>query len=332
MNMNSQQVILLVLLDLDTVDHKNLLKRLEATVGIRDAALSWFASYVTNRWQRVTIEQCQSEKFHLECGVPQGSCLGPLLFTIYASKLFDKIKRHLPSTHACADDTQLYLSFSPNCTTSADDAVKSMERCVRDIKAWMITDKLKLNDGKTELMLIGTKQQLAKINVGGLCVGSTIISPASVTKNLGVWFDENMTMVSNINQMCKSSYFHLHNIRRIRKYLTSDTAQTLIHALITARVDYCNSLLSGIPDIQIGRLQRLQNSAARLICGTPRYSHITPVLRALQWLPVPFRVVFKIAVITFKAIHGMAPGYVCDLVRIRKHERYSLRSTEGHPP
>ena len=78
---------------------------------------------------------------------------------------------------------------------------------------------------------------LAKIDVGGLCVDNTIISPASVRKYLGVWFDENMTMVSNINQMCKSSYFHLYNIRRIRKYLTTDTTKTMIHSLITARID-----------------------------------------------------------------------------------------------
>ena len=84
--------------------------------------------------------------------------------------------------HAYAGDTQFYLPFSPNCTTSADDAVKSMESCIKDIKAWMITDKLKLNDGKTVLMLIGTKLLLAKINVVGLCVGNAIFSPASVTK------------------------------------------------------------------------------------------------------------------------------------------------------
>ena len=81
-------------------------------------------------------------------------------------------------------------------------------------------------------------------------------------------------------------------------------------------------------DVNIGKLQRLQNSAARLICGTPRYSHITPILHTLHWLPVSFRIIFKIAVITFKAIHGMAPGYVCDLVKISWHERYSLRSTK----
>ena len=101
----------------------------------------------------------------------------------------------------------------------------------------------------------------------------------------------------------------------------------LIHALITARINYvyCNSLLFGIPDINIGKLQSLQNSAARLICGTPHYSHI---LHALHLLPVSFRIVFKIATITFKAIHGMAPWYVHDLVTIRKHELYSLRSTQ----
>ena len=89
-------------------------------------------------------------------------------------------------------------------------------------------------------------------------------------------------------------------------------------------IHYCNNLLFGIPDIHIGQLQRLQNSATCLICGTPRYSHIMPVLHALHWLSVSLRIVFKIAVLTFKTIHDMAPGYVCDLVRIRKQECYSL--------
>ena len=113
MNMDAQRVTLLVLLDLsaafDTVDHEVLLTRLRSSFGIRGTALRWFASYLSNRWQRVSFNQEVSERFDLTCGVPQGSCLGPLLFTIYASKIFEIIKEYLPQAHAYADDTQLYL-------------------------------------------------------------------------------------------------------------------------------------------------------------------------------------------------------------------------------
>ena len=117
---------------------------------------------------------------------PQGSCLGPLLFTMYASKLFDIIKGYLPQTHAYADDTQLYLSFKPDTTSSQSDAVYAMERCISAIRCWMIKDKLKVNDSKTEFMLIGTRQQLAKVDIKGLVVGDATISPATAVKNLGI--------------------------------------------------------------------------------------------------------------------------------------------------
>ena len=114
MNMNCKHVTLLVLLDLsaafDTVDHDILLARLKSIVGINGTALNWFTSYLSNRSQRVSLNGCISDSFRLPHGVPQGSCLGPLLFTIYSSKLFEVIKYHLPQAHAYADDTQLYLS------------------------------------------------------------------------------------------------------------------------------------------------------------------------------------------------------------------------------
>ncbi|CAB3984911.1 Hypothetical predicted protein [Paramuricea clavata] len=117
-SMDQQRVSLLVLLDLsaafDTVDHQVLLRSLEVSFGITGTALKWFKSYLTNRSQRVLINGNYSESFSLPHGVPQGSCLGPLLFTIYASKLFEIVKCHLPDVHAYADDTQLYLSFKPD--------------------------------------------------------------------------------------------------------------------------------------------------------------------------------------------------------------------------
>ena len=122
MNLDSERVTFLVLLDLstvfDTVDHGVLLNRPSTSFGVRGSALQWFTSYLLKRSQRVSIDQNLSEKFNLQCGVSQGSCLGPLLFTIYASKLFEVIKNYLPQSHAYADDTQLYLSFNADSACS----------------------------------------------------------------------------------------------------------------------------------------------------------------------------------------------------------------------
>ena len=102
-----------------------------------------------------------SKKFPLCQGVPQGSCLGPLLFIVYTRKLFDIVERHLPQVHCYADDTQLYVSFSPNQSAEADAALKSITHCVSDVRSWMISDNLMLNDDKTEFVILGKKQQLA---------------------------------------------------------------------------------------------------------------------------------------------------------------------------
>lgn len=144
LNMNNQRVILLVLLDLsaafDTVDHQVLLKRLESSFGISGTALRWFKSYLAGRSQRICFESCYSKKCDLPHGAPQGSCLDPLLFTIYASKLFEIVKAHLPNAHAYADDAQPYLSFKPYSHTNQTEAVGAMEACIEDIRAWMAAD------------------------------------------------------------------------------------------------------------------------------------------------------------------------------------------------
>ena len=151
--MNSRQVTLLVLLDLssafDTVNYEVLLKRLHTDVGIRGKALDWFKSYLNGRSQRIAVQGTMSR---LDCGVPQGSCLEPLLFVIYASNLFKIVEKHLPTTHCFADDTQLYFSFKPDDTTSQNDAINAMNKCVDDLRNWMITDKLMINDDKTEFL------------------------------------------------------------------------------------------------------------------------------------------------------------------------------------
>ena len=158
----------------------------------------------------------------------------------------------------------------------------------------MTTDKLKLNDDKTEFLIIGTRQQLSKVHIEKLSVGDVSAAPVISARNLGTWFNTNLGLVTHITNTCKAAVYHLHNITRIRKFLTMAFTKVLVHAFIMARIDYCNSLLYGLPTTHINKLQRVQNAAARLICSTPRFSHVTPVLFSLHWLPVKFRIDFKI--------------------------------------
>lgn len=332
MKMNSQEVTLLVMLDLsaafDTVNHDILIKRLHEELGIADSALSWFESYLHNRMQKVDIEGSISNPFDLGCGVPQGSCLGPILFIIYASKLFKIIEHELPCAHCYADDTQLYLSFKPN-TTSQDQALQAMENCIGKIRKWMIHDRLLINDSKTELILIGSKQQLSKLQPISVSVGNSVINNSSEVKNLGCWLDANLSMSKHITNICKSAFFYLHNIRSIKKYLHEDSLHTLVHAFITNRLDYCNSLLYGASKELIAKVQRVQNAAARLLLNVGRYSHITPILYELHWLPIQACIKFKILLLTFKALHNLLPSYINSLISIKSKSSYCLRSNDG---
>ena len=160
-----------------------------------------------------------------------------MLFSLYTSEPFDVISQHLPTAHSYADDTGIYLAFNPNDDSDQDAAIAAMEACLCDICSWMINDKLMINDSKTEFMLIGTKAQLQKTKSATLTIGESIISPSTEPlRNLGAWFDCHF----------RSAFFHLHNIRRVRKYLSIGSAEKLVHTFITSKFDYCNSLLYGL--------------------------------------------------------------------------------------
>ena len=196
-----------------------------------------------------------------------------------------------------------------------------MERCIRAVRAWLIVDKLKLNEDKSDFLLIGTRQQLSKVRTDSLMVGDTPVKSVSEARNLGVWFDSNFQFRSHINKTCQSAFFSLYNIRRIRKYLPFEAAKSLVQAFVISRIDYCNAILYGLPAIHVNRLQRVQNAAARLLTNTPRYSQITPVMINLHWLPVKFRIIFKV-----KALHGLAPAYLSDIISFKGDSNYNLRS------
>ena len=225
---------------------------------------------------------------------------------------------------------QLYVSFSPHQSAEADAAINSMTDCISDVRSWMISDNLMLNDDKTEFLIPGTKQQLAKANIDNIKVGSANVSPVPVVRNLGSWFDSQLTMSSHISKLCSVAFYHLYNIRRIRKYLSQEVTETLVHGFITSRIDYRNSLLHGLPNSQPAKIQRVLNASARLVCNAPRFCHIIPIMCDLHWLPIRVRINFKALLLTFKTLHGLVPQYLRSLISI-KTSCYSLRGSNTLP-
>ena len=165
-----------------------------------------------------------------------------------------------------------------------------------------------------------------KIVPQNLQVGCVSVPPSENARNLGVFFDQCMKMDKHISKVCQATYYQLRNISAIRSLLTRSAAESLIHSLVTSRIDFCNSLLVGLPSAMLNRLQGVQNAAARLLTGTKKYDHITPILTELHWLPIKYRIEFKILLLIFKAVHGLAPGYVTSLIEQRRL-RPGLRSS-----
>ena len=245
---------------------------------------------------------------------------------IYASKLFDVIKLHLPTAHGYAGDTQLFVSFSPNKSTAQFEAVTAIQLCVDDIRNCMTNDKLLLNDAKTAFLMIGTKQQLAKVNIDHILIGDCVIRPKGVVKNLGTWLDSTLLMNSHVNNTCSNALYYLYNIRRIRKYFSRQSTETLIRAFVSSRVDHRNILLYGLRAYKLTELQRVQNATARIIFQESKYCHVRPLLYNLHWLAVKFRIDFKILLLTYKTINGLAPFYLQELINPKEACKYRLRS------
>ncbi len=331
--LGENQAVLLVLLDLsaafDTVDTSRLIDVLEGQFGVTNTAKSWFSSYLFNRSQRVAIGSSLSNEFSLESGLPQGSVVGPILFNTYTAPLEMILKRHNVQYHKYADDIQVYTVYNPYHNRGLAIATETLASCIQDIRQWMLINRLKLNDDKTSFMHFLSPYHLNKFGSTSIQVGDTVIHSETQCKNLGVMFDCHLSMKEQVANICKKCHYHLRRIRYIRKYLTHSSCRTVVQALVISNLDYCNAILCNIPENQVRRLQRIQNSAARIISRSGKYEHITPILLTLHWLPVKLRIKFKVLVLIWKCLNSMSPVYLQNLISIYQRDSRLRKLTEG---
>lgn len=335
--LDNNRMVLLVMLDLtaafDTINHNTLFHRLETDLGVTGPPLAWFRSYMLNRYSRVSINGQCSRDVLLDCGVPQGSIMGPLVFTTYILPLGNIIRSHNLLFHIYADDTQVYSSYDPKNQAEYLNSLKSLEMCITDIRNWMTSNKLKLNMEKTEFLIIGSSHNLRSHPVLTLKIGTNVVKPVKSVRNLGVIMDRDGSMTSHVRGLCRTLNYQLRNIARIRKYLDEDTCHHIVRALVLSRIDYGNSLLAGITTAHFNSLQRIQNKAVRLICGAKRREHISPYMTRLHWLPVRQRVNFKLLVFMYQSINGSAPEYLSSdivLYNTQSSSHRYLRSSADH--
>mgnify|MGYP001552403918 CR=1 FL=1 len=252
--------------------------------------------------------------------------IGPFGFKPFTKPLSTIARKHGVSVHLYADDMQLYISCDPD---EVDSALVRLEACIEDIRDWMCRNNLKLNDNKTEFVALGSKSQLSKLGDVSVRIGGEVINASQSARNIGVIFDSTVEMVAQVHQVTKSCYLHLRAISKIRKYLTTDAAEKLVHAFVTSRLDCNNSVLYGTAEYLMDKLQLIQNNAARVITQKKKHDHITSTLMSLHWLPVRYRIQYKVLLLAYKSQNNKAPVYLSDLLEPYVPSR-SLRSDQQH--
>ena len=286
----------------DTVDHQILLNRLRHDIGITGRVIEWIQSYLTGRTQFVRFNGATSRTMTITSGVPQGSVLGPILFIAYSAEVISIVELHGLRAHVFADDLQVYGHVAQD---DASSLVVRMVSCIEHVNAWMSSNRLRLKPSKTELIWLGSSRRLHHCPADKVRISDVDIQLTESIRDLGVIIDSAMTLTTHVNHLVGVCFFHLRQIRIIRRSCSTDTAHSLVRALIHARVDYCYGLLATCPEYLTEWLQSVLRAAARLVLQLPYRSCVTDLMhRQLHWLDIRNRVRFKIGLLVFKCLHG----------------------------
>jgi len=213
-------------------------------------------------------------------GVPQGSSLGPLCFNLYIAPLSSVIDSFGVRHHQCADDTQMYIA------ASKDDLkvnIDTLEKCTTAVHQWLLHNHLQQNPTKSEAILfIAARGRQSVDHAPSLQVSDAVIQPSATIRSLGVTLDRHLTFDQHVANVCKACYFPIRALRHVRQSLPDDVARIVACSIVGSRLDYCNSLFVGRTDCNFKKLQRVQNTLARVVLRAGKFEHITPALIQLH--------------------------------------------------
>ena len=221
--------------------------------------------------------------------------------------LYDILKAANVTFHSYADDTQFYIETNIN---TLDNAKQESQKILHLLKNWLDSHKLKMNSAKTEIILLGSDKIIE------LVFDNVKLKSKHTVRNLGVMIDNKLTFNEQVNQICRDCYISLRNISKKRNCMDSKSCKIIVNALVLSKLNFCCTLLLGLPTKQIKKLQKIQNYAAKVIAHASKFDHVSPILKSLKWLNIENIITFRYCTIVYKCLNNAAPLYLSNLLHL----------------
>ena len=320
-NRECGKVTILTAMDLsaafDTVDHI-LLNILLDCFAITGTALKWFDSYLRPHSCAVTVQEARHSDRDMAFSIPQGSCAGPVLFLAY-TLTFPQVVDGRLSIYGFADDHNLGCGFIPGTPGNKDELYKItiLTNSIKSINSWMNRIRLYMNNAKTEVLMIGSQSQLNNCITTTLDVNGTMVQTSKVIKCQGTYLDNGLSYKHHIYTKCRTAMWNFQHLKLLHPSLTVQACITIVLGLVMSHLDYVNSVFIGLPALDINKMQRVHNSAAKFVLNLKRMDNSTEILKILHWLPIRFRIQFKILPLVYKRLNGQAPSYLSELLELK---------------
>ena len=327
--MDHSQITILVLLDyskaFDCANHKLILAKLKA-LGFKNSSLKWISSYLSGRSQQVVTDKGESSWINLLNGVPQGSILGPLLFTILVSDISNDIK--FCKYHLYADDTQLYI------TGKVQDIrllIENLNKDLNKIAQFSENNCLRLNEGKSVFIFLGSQQNLTKINqmvLPDIVINGKKIKREKVVRNLGIQFNETMSWDSEINKCISKGYGKLKQAYRCKNFLNYESKKAIVQCYLLSQFNYSAIILQNLTKMQMHRIQLFQNTCVRFIQNLRKFDHISGAFKSLGFLKMENLRNVQSLTLMHKIVNNKAPAYLTEKIMLQgDHHQHFTRNT-----